>query len=89
MKKKTDKIGEHDAYSLPENSGIKRRATDRRRQIVANRALGFKEAEKWDLEFWQSQTPEQRLSALMAIRRDVIKVKEGRSKRRNVKKSKP
>jgi len=30
------------------------------------------------LDFWQSQTPEQRLSALVAIRRDVIKVEQAR-----------
>ena len=89
MKKKIDKIGEHDGYSLPQDSGIKRRAIDRRRRIVANRASDFKEAEKWDLEFWQSQTPQQRLSALAAIRRDVIKVKERRSRTRHVKEDKP
>jgi len=30
--------------------------------MVAHRAADFKEAEKWDLEFWQNQTPEQRLT---------------------------
>jgi len=46
--------------------------------MVAHRAPNFKEAEKWDLEFWQNQTPEQRLSALVAIRKDVIKVEQTR-----------
>jgi hypothetical protein len=46
--------------------------------MVANRAVSFEEAEAWDLDFWQSQSPEQRLSAFVAIRRDVDKVMEGR-----------
>jgi len=72
-----------------DDSSIKERSAKRRRRIVANRASGFQEAEKWDLEFWQSQTPQQRLSALAAIRRDVIKVELGRSRTRHVKEDKP
>jgi hypothetical protein len=58
--------------------GIKERAAARRLKIVAHRATNFEEAEAWDLEFWQGQSPEQRLSALAAIRRDVDKVMKGR-----------
>jgi hypothetical protein len=58
--------------------GIKERSLERRRRMVAHRAPNFKEAEKWDLGFWQNQTPEERLSALVVIRRDVMKVKQGR-----------
>ncbi len=43
----------------------------RRKRIVVNMARSFEEAEAWDLDFWQRQTPEERLSALVAIRRDV------------------
>ena len=43
----------------------------RRERIVAHRATGHADAEAWDLDFWQSQSPEDRLSALVAIRRDV------------------
>lgn len=50
---------------------MKQRARERRRRMVTNRTTSFAEAEAWDLEFWQSQTPEDRLSALVAIRRDV------------------
>jgi hypothetical protein len=46
--------------------------------MVVHRAANFEEAEAWDLEFWQGQCPEQRLSALVAIRRDVDKVMKGR-----------
>jgi len=58
--------------------GIKERSAARRKRIVAHRATDFKDAENWDLDFWQRQTPEQRLSALVAIRRDVIKVEQAR-----------
>jgi hypothetical protein len=58
--------------------GIKERAALRRSKIQAHRAANFTEAEEWDLDFWQSQSPEQRLSALVAIRRDVDKVIKGR-----------
>ena len=46
--------------------------------MVAHRAASFEEAEAWDLDFWQSQSPEQRLSALVAIRRDVDKAMKAR-----------
>lgn len=46
--------------------------------MVAHRAANFEEAEAWDLDFWQIQSPEQRLSALAAIHRDVDKVMKAR-----------
>ncbi len=58
--------------------GIKERSAARQKRIVAHRAADFKDAENWDLDFWQSQTPEQRLSALVAIRRDVMQVEKAR-----------
>ena len=58
--------------------GIKERALKRRKKIVAHRATSFKDAEDWDLEFWQNQTPEERLSALVALRRDVLKAEKAR-----------
>jgi hypothetical protein len=58
--------------------GIRERSAVRRKRIVVHRAANFEDAEKWDLDFWQSQTPEQRLSALVAIRKDVAKVQKGR-----------
>ena len=50
------------------------RSALRKRRIVAHVARDFSDAERWDLDFWQSQTPEARLSALVAIRNDVAKV---------------
>jgi hypothetical protein len=60
--------------------GIKERSRIRRSRIVANLAADFEDAERWDLDFWQSQTPEERLSALIAIRKDVDKVIRARLK---------
>ena len=60
--------------------GIEERSRERRRRLVANRAKSFAEAEAWDLEFWQARSPEERLSALVAIRRDVELVEAARRK---------
>lgn len=57
---------------------IEERSRERRRRMVGHRATSFEDAERWDLEFWQSVTPEERLSALVAIRRDVELVEAGR-----------
>ena len=58
--------------------GMAERSARRRKIMVTHRARSFRDAEQWDLEFWQSQTPEQRLSALVAIREDVAKVIQSR-----------
>lgn len=58
--------------------GLKERSAVRRSRMVANRAASFEEAEAWDLDYWQQQSPEQRLSAFVAIRRDVDKVMKAR-----------
>jgi len=39
--------------------------------MVANRASSYAEAEAWDLDFWQSRTPQERLFAFVQLRRDV------------------
>jgi ribosomal protein S6 len=66
-------------FLTEEHMGISERTKERRKRMVANRADGFKAAEDWDLDFWQSQTPQQRLSALVAIRKDVLKVMNART----------
>jgi len=68
--------------------GIKERSAERRKRIIVHRAKDFEDAERWDLEFWQSQTPEMRLSALVAIHRDIEMVKKKRSKKKKDKTSK-
>jgi hypothetical protein len=49
-------------------------ALRRRERIVAHKAVDYDDAEAWDLDFWVAMTPQERLSALVAIRRDVEKV---------------
>jgi hypothetical protein len=61
-----------------DGAAIAARSRLRRERMVAHRASGHADAEAWDLEFWQSQSPEDRLSALFAIRRDVEAVEAGR-----------
>jgi hypothetical protein len=63
---------EEDAAALTARSRL------RRERLVAHRASGHADAEAWDLDFWQSQSPEDRLSALVAIRRDVEALEAGR-----------
>jgi len=55
--------------------GMKQRARRRRARMVVHRAAGFQDADRWDLEFWQSRTPQDRLSALVDIHEDIAKVK--------------
>lgn len=62
--------------------GIKERSEERRKRIVAYRAANFEAAEQWDLDFWQKQTPQQRLSALVSIRNDILKVKKSKGYKR-------
>lgn len=47
--------------------------------METHRSRSFDEAEQWDLDFWQRRTPEERLSALVAIRRDVALVERARA----------
>ncbi len=42
---------------------------------MAHRTKSHAEADALDLEFWPRQTPEARLSALVAIREDIRRVK--------------
>ena len=61
-----------------DRAALAARSRLRRERLVAHRASGHADAEAWDLGFWQSQSPEDRLSALAAIRRDVEAVEAGR-----------
>ena len=56
----------------------KKRAQERRARMSTHRANGFAEADEWDLAYWQSKTPQERLSALAAIHADVDKVQQAR-----------
>jgi len=48
--------------------GLKERAAERRKRIVGHVAHSHEEAEAWDIEFWQSQTPQELWPALAAPR---------------------
>jgi len=54
---------------------VRQRARRRRARMVVHCAAGFQDADRWDLEFWQARTPQERLSALVDILEDVAKVK--------------
>jgi hypothetical protein len=56
---------------------VEERTAERRRRIVTHVARSHEEAEAWDLEFWLRRTPQERLSALVALRRDLEKVRGG------------
>jgi hypothetical protein len=58
--------------------GLAERSEQRRKRMVGHRANSFEDAERWDLEFWQKQTPQMRLAAYKAILRDIEKVKARR-----------
>lgn len=51
------------------------RAAERQRRIIAHVATDWRDAEDWDLEFWQKQGAQARLSALVALRNDLAAVR--------------
>jgi hypothetical protein len=53
----------------------------RRERLEAHRAASFSEAEAWDLDYWQRRTPEERLSALVAMHREVELIETARRDR--------
>ncbi len=60
-------------------TNLEQRSAERRARAVTHRALSHADAEAWDLEFWQQQSPEARLSALVAIRRDIELIQASRA----------
>ena len=64
-----------------EDAALAARSRLRGERLLAHRASSHADAEAWDLDFWQSQSPEDRLSALVAIHRDVEVVAAGRKTR--------
>jgi len=53
---------------------LEERSRKRREAMETHRASSSADAEAWDLDYWQRRTPEERLSALVAIHRDVAMV---------------
>jgi hypothetical protein len=58
---------------------LEKRSRERAVRIVGHRARSFAEADRWDLEFWQSLTPAERLSTLVSLRRDAETLDRDRS----------
>jgi len=61
------------------NMGLKERSAARRKRIVGHIARNFEDAEQWDLEFWQSQTPAMRLLTI-EVARQHVKMMHSRNK---------
>ena len=52
-------------------TSLEERSRLRRQRMDVHRASSFADAEAWDLDYWQRRTPDERLSALVAIHREV------------------
>lgn len=65
------------------------RAAEHRKRIVVNVARSFEEAEEWDLDYWASKTPEERLAAFHALRRDVEMARSARRRARATRRRTP
>ena len=50
---------------------LEERSRRRRERIETHRSRSWREAEEWDLLYWQRRTSAERLSAFVALRRDV------------------
>jgi len=57
------------------HSPLSVRADERRRRMIVHLATDWKDADEWDLVFWQRQGAEARLSALVALRRDLAAIR--------------
>ncbi len=58
-----------------DHSALSARAAERRHRMTVHIAADWNDAEDWDLEFWQRQGPEARLSALVALRNDLAAIR--------------
>ena len=58
---------------------LEERSRKRREVMEAHRTRSSADAEAWDLDFWQRRSPDERLSALVAIYRDVARVEAAKA----------
>ena len=61
-------------------SDLELRSQRRRQTLEAHAARSPEEAEAWDLDYWQRRTAEERLSALVAIHREVALIESDRER---------
>jgi len=59
-------------------STLEDRSLQRRTTLEAHRASSHADAEAWDLDYWQRQTAEERLSALVAMHREIELIESAR-----------
>ncbi len=71
----SNEAGVGQSAAAEDRGSRKRRGRARRGRITGHTAFTWADAEQWDLEFWQRQTPQARLSALVALRNDVVAVR--------------
>ncbi|MEW6220986.1 MAG: hypothetical protein AB1634_15845 [Thermodesulfobacteriota bacterium] len=57
---------------------LEERTAARRLRMEVHRAQDFADAERWDLLYWQRQGAQARLSALVALHRDVARAMAAR-----------
>ena len=69
------RMGREPADERNVTMGMRERARQRRKRIVTHLATDHEDAERWDLEYWQGKSPQERLSALVAIREDIEKIR--------------
>jgi len=67
-----------DANDAVDKAAILARSRARKARMTTHISHSFKEADDWDLEYWQSVGPEERLSALVTLRSDLGKVEAAR-----------
>ncbi|MBN2802586.1 MAG: hypothetical protein JXR91_05805 [Deltaproteobacteria bacterium] len=64
-------------------STLESRTEIRKQKMKSHKSSTYEESEKWDLEYWLSCTPDQRLAAHVAILNDVEIVKNSALKDSN------
>ena len=64
-------------------SDLESRSKRRRLELEAHTARSPEDAESWDLDYWQRRTSDERLSALVAIHREVALVEAARDRAPN------
>ena len=62
------------------SSTLSERTLERKKRIVTHVATDFLDADSWDLDFWQKQTPAQRLDALVVMHEEVEAIRASKKK---------
>ncbi len=63
------------------NAFIKKNLESKKRRlkkIVVHIAHSWEEGEKWDIEYWQKFSPQQRISAVESLRKELEAIRNAR-----------